>query len=31
MAEFVEKRCEDMIPVFEKMGNLKLFTKQEIR
>ncbi|RLU26381.1 hypothetical protein DMN91_000175 [Ooceraea biroi] len=31
MAEFVEKRCEDMIPDFEQMERIKLFDKNEIR
>lgn len=31
MAEFVEKRCEDMIPVLEQMERIKLFDKHEIR
>ncbi|XP_067211528.1 U3 small nucleolar RNA-associated protein 6 homolog [Linepithema humile] len=31
MAEFVDKRCEDMIPVLEQMGNIKLFDKSEIK
>lgn len=31
MAEFVEKRCEDMIPELEQMEKIKLFDKNEIR
>ncbi|KYN05376.1 PREDICTED: U3 small nucleolar RNA-associated protein 6 homolog [Cyphomyrmex costatus] len=31
MAEFVEKRCQDMIPELEQMEKLKLFDKNEIR
>ncbi|KAI4494977.1 hypothetical protein M0804_001178 [Polistes exclamans] len=31
MAEFVEKRCEDMIPELEQMERIKLFDKNEIR
>ncbi|XP_078040892.1 U3 small nucleolar RNA-associated protein 6 homolog isoform X2 [Augochlora pura] len=31
MAEFVEKRCEDMIPELEQMEKIKLFDKSEIR
>ena len=31
MAEFVEKRCEDMIPELEHMERIKLFDKNEIR
>ncbi|XP_017885993.1 U3 small nucleolar RNA-associated protein 6 homolog [Ceratina calcarata] len=31
MAEFVEKRCEDMIPELEQMERMKLFDKNEIR
>ncbi|XP_018057708.1 PREDICTED: U3 small nucleolar RNA-associated protein 6 homolog isoform X3 [Atta colombica] len=31
MAEFVEKRCQDMIPELEQMEKLKLFDKKEIR
>lgn len=31
MAEFVEKRCEDMIPQLEHMESIKLFDKNEIR
>ncbi|KZC08369.1 PREDICTED: U3 small nucleolar RNA-associated protein 6 homolog [Dufourea novaeangliae] len=31
MAEFVEKRCEDMIPELEHMESIKLFDKNEIR
>ncbi|KAG7211944.1 hypothetical protein KM043_011153 [Ampulex compressa] len=31
MAEFVEKRCEDMIPELEQMESIKLFDKTEIR
>lgn len=31
MAEFVEKRCEDMIPELEQMERIKLFEKNEIR
>ncbi|XP_032664948.1 U3 small nucleolar RNA-associated protein 6 homolog [Odontomachus brunneus] len=31
MAEFVEKRCEDMIPELEQMERIKLFNKNEIR
>ncbi|XP_043248218.1 U3 small nucleolar RNA-associated protein 6 homolog [Colletes gigas] len=31
MAEFVEKRCEDMIPELEQMERIKLFDKIEIR
>ncbi|KAK0173015.1 hypothetical protein PV328_006270 [Microctonus aethiopoides] len=31
MAEFVEKRCEDMIPCLEQMERIKLFDKNEIR
>lgn len=31
MAEFVAKRCEDMIPELEQMERLKLFDKNEIR
>ncbi|XP_014486143.1 PREDICTED: U3 small nucleolar RNA-associated protein 6 homolog [Dinoponera quadriceps] len=31
MAEFVEKRCEDMIPELEQMERIKLFNKDEIQ
>lgn len=31
MAEFVEKRCQDMIPELEQMERIKLFNKTEIR
>ncbi|EFN79056.1 U3 small nucleolar RNA-associated protein 6 homolog [Harpegnathos saltator] len=31
MAEFAEKRCEDMIPELEQMERIKLFDKNEIR
>nr|XP_003705650.1 PREDICTED: U3 small nucleolar RNA-associated protein 6 homolog [Megachile rotundata] len=31
MAEFVEKRCEDMIPELEQMERIKLFDRNEIR
>lgn len=31
MAEFVEKRCQDMIPELELMERIKLFDKNEIR
>ncbi|XP_015177794.1 PREDICTED: U3 small nucleolar RNA-associated protein 6 homolog [Polistes dominula] len=31
MAEFVEKRCEDMIPELEQMERIKLFDINEIR
>ncbi|XP_011629699.1 U3 small nucleolar RNA-associated protein 6 homolog [Pogonomyrmex barbatus] len=31
MAEFVEKRCQDMIPELEQMERIKLFDKNEIR
>ena len=31
MAEFVEKRCEDMIPELEQMERIKLFDKTEVR
>ncbi|XP_011861266.1 PREDICTED: U3 small nucleolar RNA-associated protein 6 homolog [Vollenhovia emeryi] len=31
MAEFVEKRCQDMIPVLEQMQRIKLFDESEIR
>ncbi|XP_012523269.1 U3 small nucleolar RNA-associated protein 6 homolog [Monomorium pharaonis] len=31
MAEFVEKRCQDMVPELEQMEKLKLFDKNEIR
>lgn len=31
MAEFVEKRCEDMIPELEQMERIQLFDKNEIR
>ncbi|EFN69487.1 U3 small nucleolar RNA-associated protein 6-like protein [Camponotus floridanus] len=31
MAEFVEKRCQDMIPQLEQMKRIKLFDKNEIR
>lgn len=31
MAEFVEKRCEDMILELEQMERIKLFDKNEVR
>ncbi|XP_015518125.1 U3 small nucleolar RNA-associated protein 6 homolog [Neodiprion lecontei] len=31
MAEFVEKRCEDMIPELEQLERIKIFDKNEIR
>lgn len=31
MGEFVDKRCEDMIPILEQMERNKLFDKNEIR
>lgn len=31
MAEFVEKRCEDMIPQMEQMERTKLFEKNEVK
>ncbi|TGZ43802.1 U3 small nucleolar RNA-associated protein 6 homolog [Temnothorax longispinosus] len=31
MAEFVEKRCQDMIPALEEMKGIKLFEENEIR
>ncbi|XP_033333079.2 U3 small nucleolar RNA-associated protein 6 homolog isoform X1 [Megalopta genalis] len=31
MAEFAEKRCEDIIPELEQMEKIKLFDKSEIR
>ncbi|XP_034936563.1 U3 small nucleolar RNA-associated protein 6 homolog [Chelonus insularis] len=31
MAEFVEKRCEDMIPELEQMKRIKLFDENEIQ
>lgn len=31
MAEFVEKRCEDMIPELKQMEKLELFNRTEIR
>lgn len=31
MAEFVEKRCEDMISELEQMERIKLFDRHEIQ